>query len=571
MSFTDAHDVTIQGNATNVVYRDQHNNSTVNICVTGHKRPAVKRQRRKELSNLEQYREIILGDIYKIKRIHAGDICEEEWDENRQSIRVLTSHRSIHHVKLYRDGDVFTLVTYSGQDASKIWTDSFLKHTDYNNTTMLFQLFGVNRSEVPGLIFYDDWLPMSHFYSKETFWMTLYVGMLGRRMGCLEWEVWLNTKSGQFSRGPTGPSFDAKWRLGITKDVPSTVDMLKPDTFVQYLSKIDVRGLDGYILDYAKDTPRSTCTGTLLDVDHQCSKAACTGNHGVWKKGGDGLWRNVRGPPGYGQAPELLHDLSFGVVHSAMRRRPLTKRQEDLYSSWKVFGSAAFFNGTNVGGGFRRFSFDFAKFNPSDRVTFHGTFWPRDLVDKAWLSQAHRIFDEDSSEEIHSCFLASFYAKLSLKADQEAVSDPSPSSLDSSSFNSTLAHPAVYLFIQPPPTRFSEVDNWTNRSISFWTFDANGATQISEHERKRLRLPNVVLMHAEVSFFSWPKYVYDALHTWQVARGFDPATSDFARSLAVSILDPEPKETQLGERGEGDTASSLSWWQATTDISAFAI
>ncbi|KAK7051658.1 hypothetical protein VNI00_004637 [Paramarasmius palmivorus] len=37
--------------------------------------------------------------------------------------------------------------------------------------------------------------------------------------------------------------------------------------------------------------------------------------------------------------------------------------------------------------------------------------------------------------------------------------------------------------------------------------------------------------HRSVNSFSWPSYVYTVIREWQVARGFDPGTADFARSL----------------------------------------
>ncbi|KAK7060739.1 hypothetical protein VNI00_000471 [Paramarasmius palmivorus] len=86
---------------------------------------------------------------------------------------------------------------------------------------------------------------------------------------------------------------------------------------------------------------------------------------------------------------------------------------------------------------------------------------------------------------------------------------------------------------------------------------------------------------------SYPKYTYDAIHKWQVAKGFDPSTPDFARSLGYPILErvtPEKsrfeevaKEEELEvnltspKKYDFDESflsrlSKLSWWQATSDI-----
>jgi hypothetical protein len=105
----------------------------------------------------------------------------------------------------------------------------------------------------------------------------------------------------------------------------------------------------------------------------------------------------------------------------------------------------------------------------------------------------------------------------------------------------------IYLFAQPLPTRLAEVEDWLNSQVFFWSYDENGATQISEYTRRCLGLPKLTLK-PHVFLHSWSKYVYDAIHTWQVARGFDPTTSDFARSLGYSILHPvSPVNKDLSE------------------------
>ena len=50
---------------------------------------------------------------------------------------------------------------------------------------------------------------------------------------------------------------------------------------------------------------------------------------------------------------------------------------------------------------------------------------------------------------------------------------------------------------------------------------------------------------------TWPKYV-PAIHNWQVARGFNPATADFARSLGYGpeldiLIDNEAATSRFEE------------------------
>ncbi|KAK7060724.1 hypothetical protein VNI00_000455 [Paramarasmius palmivorus] len=151
--------------------------------------------------------------------------------------------------------------------------------------------------------------------------------------------------------------------------------------------------------------------------------------------------------------------------------------------------------------------------------------------------------------------------------------------------------PTIYLFIRPL-TRLSEVEDWLNGEPFFWSLDENGTTQIPESTREQLGLPTLTpCQHAEVDFWSWPKYTYDVVYKWQVAKGFDPSTLDFAHSLGRPLFDSDTPEQSRSEEvvkeesekpieSESPTTSDfdesflsrlskLSWWQAADDIPAF--
>ncbi|KAK7060727.1 hypothetical protein VNI00_000459 [Paramarasmius palmivorus] len=158
-----------------------------------------------------------------------------------------------------------------------------------------------------------------------------------------------------------------------------------------------------------------------------------------------------------------------------------------------------------------------------------------------------------------------------------------------------------YLFIRPL-TKLSEVEGWLNGEPFFWSLDENGTTQIPESTREQLALPTVTPSpheSAKVFFHSWPKSTYDAVYKWQVAKGFDPSTLDFAHhSLGKlsfeddrlaeenqfeEVIKEEPKKPTESESPNIVTVTTqsdldesflsrltkLSWWQATEDIPAF--
>ncbi|KAF9257698.1 hypothetical protein L218DRAFT_829627, partial [Marasmius fiardii PR-910] len=68
--------------------------------------------------------------------------------------------------------------------------------------------------------------------------------------------------------------------------------------------------------------------------------------------------------------------------------------------------------------------------------------------------------------------------------------------------------------------------------IHYWSFDNAGKTRIPKRRCQYFGLPTKFELKLH-SFrqYSWPTEVYQNLHRWQVARGFDPTTRDFAHYL----------------------------------------
>ncbi|KAK1223473.1 hypothetical protein PQX77_013653 [Marasmius sp. AFHP31] len=87
----------------------------------------------------------------------------------------------------------------------------------------------------------------------------------------------------------------------------------------------------------------------------------------------------------------------------------------------------------------------------------------------------------------------------------------------------------IYLFVQPPPF---DLDNGNTSSMHFWSFDEDGHSLLSHNLCHTFGLPTTFSIHHQ--FFrswSWSNNAYDSLRQYQILRGFDPSTADFARSL----------------------------------------
>ncbi|KAK1234075.1 hypothetical protein PQX77_002729 [Marasmius sp. AFHP31] len=86
----------------------------------------------------------------------------------------------------------------------------------------------------------------------------------------------------------------------------------------------------------------------------------------------------------------------------------------------------------------------------------------------------------------------------------------------------------IYLFVRPPP---SNLGHHRTSSLHYWSFHKDGRSPLSPDTCRSLGLP--IKLGYYHSFFatSWSNEDYQRLHQYQLLRGFDPSTTDFARHL----------------------------------------
>ncbi|KAF9254896.1 hypothetical protein L218DRAFT_885297, partial [Marasmius fiardii PR-910] len=65
----------------------------------------------------------------------------------------------------------------------------------------------------------------------------------------------------------------------------------------------------------------------------------------------------------------------------------------------------------------------------------------------------------------------------------------------------------------------------------FWSHNPSGQDPLSRDICRYLGLP--IRLSTRVDYYqaSWPTKLYKALYDYQVAKGFDPTTTDFSQSL----------------------------------------
>uniref|UniRef100_A0A0W0F2I8 Uncharacterized protein n=1 Tax=Moniliophthora roreri TaxID=221103 RepID=A0A0W0F2I8_MONRR len=369
MEITNTRDVAISGNATlSVVRRDQYN-QTINAQVVhiGRSQRAMGKQEQKKRDSdpeYKQYREIIRGDIYKVEEL-VENIWDCEWKDD--GLHVWSCRRTVHQARLYGDGKVFTAFSYHGADALKAWKKDFVKYSRTNDPAILFQLFGINRSKVPALLFYD-----------------------GAKTG-YPWVIC--SGKNRFGRDFT---WSYTLMLGRGKD------------------KTGAGSLDLDILQYANAHSCETTTEDLLGVQD-------LGIQFSWKEfipNGPLLCSSPDRIP-CDEVRDSIGSICLDTVYSGLGKIALLKR--GIADSWRKFTSGnAVCNMTRIEGGWTRFQFDTKVFGwtgDSLLLSIDG-----DRV--AWLSQAHRFSEVFTGGS--DCFVPhlAIYLYIGPRLGQSGVSAP---------------------------------------------------------------------------------------------------------------------------------------------------
>ncbi|KAK1230809.1 hypothetical protein PQX77_006081 [Marasmius sp. AFHP31] len=120
--------------------------------------------------------------------------------------------------------------------------------------------------------------------------------------------------------------------------------------------------------------------------------------------------------------------------------------------------------------------------------------------------------------------------------------------------------PPYYLFVQPPPQlpdTTPDLVSWTQapaESLYYWSVDPDGNSRMSKAHYMTLGLP-CFRNFANQPHVGWKAEIYDLVRQWQEAKGFDPTTTVFARSMGypiVEILDQDGHRLELcSKHGEG--------------------
>ncbi|KAF5348750.1 hypothetical protein D9757_014132 [Collybiopsis confluens] len=187
-SFSHSSRVTIQDQATiNTIGRDQI--ITNNIYYSFEQAHDTKEDDGDE----DEYDYIKRGHIRAIREL-GRDI----WSEHRGNGEwVVTASRHYHTALIHGTKTKWTMFTYHGPGAHTKWKQDFLQYAHSKSVSLspnTWQLFGINKSTVPALLFHSELLPAGYvLFNGPDFWMSLYESVF---------NVWFDTHRNCLCDGP---------------------------------------------------------------------------------------------------------------------------------------------------------------------------------------------------------------------------------------------------------------------------------------------------------------------------------------------------------------------------------
>ncbi|KAF9262445.1 hypothetical protein L218DRAFT_1000650 [Marasmius fiardii PR-910] len=139
----------------------------------------------------------------------------------------------------------------------------------------------------------------------------------------------------------------------------------------------------------------------------------------------------------------------------------------------------------------------------------------------AWLSQALSVF------RAHNIQLGENYANYNLIYPSFRLTGTLQRS--KCQRQRRRLYEPIYFFVLPSPS--------FHTPFYFWTLDPLGRYSLSPAMCKYLGLPLKISLNVMRFQESWPTKVYEQISAYQIARGFDPKTTDFARSFGFPVFE----------------------------------
>ncbi|KAF9263816.1 hypothetical protein L218DRAFT_987433 [Marasmius fiardii PR-910] len=503
--FNGAHEVSIQTATINSIHGNQANTFYNQI---------VERKER-EYTKYDEYHSLISGDVYRLQEVHREVFSPRILNRNGEMFcqKACKAGTMVCHAEI-RGRRGFTAVYYQGQDAKKLWEEDFQQFTEEVEMKNI-QLFGINRhSKIPFLIFYGELIPLAHIAHRIKGCLSIpYLWTLVENWNCQRSQLWINPDTGALISGVPGPHIEWLWG---TSRLSFCFGTLRPH--VEFLQNHDVlwHYLSQLPLQWTFD---NAIVKVLVNAYRNLSLIAAP----------NVLCPNQLRPMVF----STLTNSTLAIGHILAVQRTLSACNGS--SGHYYFPEIIMSDGT--------VRFELAKLGSHNFTLFCD--WNTSHTN--WLLEATSVFHQlgVSLDEDLSQFRQIDCSEIKFQWRQQL--------------------PPIYLFILPDlplhsitqsSSFISQWHGWTFVSqLHYWSLDPNGQTSIPGDICRCLGLPTqLILYNWKMYQHSYSTEAYKNIHQWQVSRGFDPRTADFACYMTglgpvFEVIQTHPSHfTELSDR-----------------------
>ncbi|KAK1231215.1 hypothetical protein PQX77_005670 [Marasmius sp. AFHP31] len=367
-----------------------------------------------------------------------------------------------------RQGRLFTVVSYAGPEAREEFEEEFRSYFDLLSPNGL-QIYAIDAGTIPSLIFWNELVPAAQFMRHVGFMGQLYFRSLRWELKCTsQSELWMDPVRGVLCRGPPGPKPDLPWSAIRGVGLQKSEDVPWDAGLLQ----------EDLFLRFLAGLETETVDFSFLSAIASASRSHIVASEGI----------------------------SQVTVLSSLTNTTIAV-------GTPVWGSyhANLIEPTLLHNGVTRF-----KFTPDEGNSF-GLKW-NSTVSAHWLSQAWSF--------LHSRGEA-FQNDTDLGAYKIVV--PSARLTGDLSKHQWDYWQQIFLFVHSPTP---ELPNGETSSLHYWSLDAEGRIALSPCVCRWLGLPVTLLFeYFGCSSHSWSNDEYKLIHQYQILRGFDLTTTDFAQHL----------------------------------------
>ncbi|KAK1234944.1 hypothetical protein PQX77_001844 [Marasmius sp. AFHP31] len=424
----------------------------------------VEREER-ELTEFDDFRNLKRGDVCRLR-----NICQVRGDEGCECEMCSQWQRRV--VKMICAAKVngvegeFTVVSYTGPDARKVFEEEFHK-LSRQLFSEVAQVYAIDKGTIPSMVLWHNLVPLAQVLSNVGELVVRYLENLHNQWDCDYEEMWIDPTRGVICRGPKGPHIYFILDELKIKDLPPTAELLQEEVLMRFLGCQKSREADDAFMHVMSYT---------------------------W------IRKNV---------PEWV---DRPTIFSALTKTPIAVAN-NIWTSDKD----TLVEQTCLENGWTRFRLD-------------GDGWLglvlNEDVERAWLSQTSSVFHargvslDDDVKDFHLVYPGAWL-------DGDLDNSPSKCQL--------RRQQPIFLFVYPP----LHLPWDKTSSLHHWSFQEDGHLQVSPESCFRLGLPVELDYLCGCRSLSWPTTTYKSLHQYQIARGFDPTTADFAKHLGYrNIFQP---------------------------------